>query len=117
LAKLILHEARETEKETDRLRHLAEEEWRKEIDLIVDFLQQLYNYILRDDGYFKEHHASWLVDSDIDFVLVYQRRGLNLNSKRWLKLRRAWDLLQPPVVQNQKLWPHHTSLNTRPQLK
>jgi molecular chaperone DnaK (HSP70) len=68
LAKLILHEARETEKEADRLRHLAEEVGRKEIDLIMDFLQQLYNYLLGDNGYFIEHHASWLADSDIDFV-------------------------------------------------
>jgi len=68
LAKLILHEARETEKGADRIRHLAEEVERKEIDLIMDFLQQLFNYLLGDDGYFKEHHASWLADSDIDFV-------------------------------------------------
>ena len=68
LAKLILHEARETEKEANRLKELADKVGREQIDLIMDFLQQLYNYLLGDDGYFKEHHASWLADSDIEFV-------------------------------------------------
>jgi hypothetical protein len=68
LAKLILHEARETEIEASRLRDLAEDVGRKEIDLIMDFLQQLYNYLLGDDGYFKVHHATWLADSDVEFV-------------------------------------------------
>ncbi len=68
LAKLILHEARETETEANQLKSLAEEVGRKQIDLIMDFLQQLYNYLLGDGGYFKEHHASWLTDCDIEFI-------------------------------------------------
>jgi hypothetical protein len=68
LAKLILHESRETEKEANQLKELADKVGREQIDLIMDFLQQLYNYLLGDDGYFKEHHASWLADSDIEFV-------------------------------------------------
>lgn len=68
LAKLILHESRETEKEASRLGNPAKEIGRNEIDLIMDFLQQLHNYLLGDNGYFKEQHASWLAESDVDFV-------------------------------------------------
>jgi len=68
LAKLLLHKARETEKETVRLTGLAQKMGKKDIDLIVDFLRQLYDYLFGDDGYFKQHHASWLDDADIDFV-------------------------------------------------
>jgi hypothetical protein len=68
LAKLILHEARETEEEANRLKELADKVGREQIDLIMDFLQQLFDYLLGDDGYFKEHHASWLAGSDIEFI-------------------------------------------------
>jgi molecular chaperone DnaK (HSP70) len=68
LAKLVLHEAQETAEESRRLKALAQRVGREEIDLIMDFLQQLYDYLLGEDGYFAEHHASWLDDSDIEFV-------------------------------------------------
>jgi hypothetical protein len=68
LAKLVLHEAQETVEETRRLKALAQRVGKEGIDLIMDFLQQLYNYLLGEDGYFRGHHAPWLDDSDVEFV-------------------------------------------------
>jgi molecular chaperone DnaK (HSP70) len=68
LAKLILHEARETQRETIRLKELSRNLGKEQIDLIEDFLRQIHNYLLGDAGYFQEHHASYLNDVDIEFV-------------------------------------------------
>jgi hypothetical protein len=69
LAKLLLHEARETHKETQQLRQLAERAGKDEIDFIRDFLRCIYQYLFGENGYFQECHSSWLADAEIEFVI------------------------------------------------
>lgn len=69
LAKLLLHEARETEEETSQLRELAQRAGKDETDLIRDFLRLIHEYLLGNNGYFQEHHSSWLVDAEIEFII------------------------------------------------
>ena len=69
LAKLLLHEARETEDVTFRLKMLADDMGKADIDFIGDFLSCLHEFLLGNDGYFRRHHSSWLDDVEIEFIL------------------------------------------------
>jgi molecular chaperone DnaK (HSP70) len=69
LAKLLLHEARETRQETLRLKEIAQSHGKEDIDFIRDFLHQLHNFLLGEYGYFQQHHSPWLVNTDIEFII------------------------------------------------
>jgi hypothetical protein len=69
LAKLLLHEAKETEEETSPLKKIASDTGKEEIDFIGDFLRRLHEFLFGGRGYFKTHHSSWLEDVEIEFVL------------------------------------------------
>lgn len=65
----MLHEAKEREQETTRLKETALRTGKAEIEYIGDFLRRLHQFLLGEDGYFREHHSAWLVDAEIEFIL------------------------------------------------
>jgi hypothetical protein len=69
LAKLLLHEAKETEEEASRLKKIASDAGKEETEFIEDFLRRLHEFLLGNRGYFKTHHSSWLEDVEIEFIL------------------------------------------------
>lgn len=66
LAKLLLHNAKETEVETKRLRAWAEDKGKDPFDFIEEFLGYIYRSIMK---FFKEHHQDWLSRTDIRYVI------------------------------------------------
>lgn len=66
LAKLLLHDAKETEIENRRLREWAQESGKNEFEFIKDFLGFIHKSILK---YFEEHHRSYLTRTHWKYVI------------------------------------------------
>lgn len=66
LAKLLLHDAKETELEMKRMREWAQEKGKDEFDFVKEFLVFIRESIVK---FFKEHHSSWLNRTEVKYVI------------------------------------------------
>lgn len=69
LAKLLLHEAKKTKEETLRLKDLAHRAEKRGTELISDFLSHLQKFLFGENGYFREHHSSWLTNVKVEYIM------------------------------------------------
>lgn len=72
LAKLLLHEAKETEEEALRLKDIARKAGKAEIEFVSDFLSCLQKFLFGENGsggYFRERFSEYLEDVEVEYIL------------------------------------------------